>query len=79
MEKYFIIRNCEGDTTVKCVTKDALLERINDGEFQDVFNAESYNNMPHSDTNYWGYSTLIIKGEIVSPEAKTKITEYVIK
>jgi hypothetical protein len=76
MEKYFIIRNSDGDTTVECVTKDALLERINDGEFQeDVFNKMPLN----SDTNYWDYSVLIIKGEIVSPEAKTKITEYVIK
>ena len=75
MEKYIIIRNSDGDTHVECVTKDALLERINDGELQDVFNK-----MPlEYDTNYWGGSVLIIKGEIVSPEAKTKITEYVIK
>lgn len=76
MEKYFIIHNGEGDTTVDCVTKEVLLERIKENYYG---SGEYLNNMPiNSDTNYWGGSILVIKGSIVTPQAKTKITEYTI-
>jgi hypothetical protein len=76
MEKYFIILNSDGDTRVDCVTKEVLLNRINEEYYGP---REFLNNMPtESDTNYWGDSILVIKGSIVAPEAKTKITEYTI-
>jgi hypothetical protein len=76
MEKYFIITNSDGDTYVDCVTKDVLLERIN----EEYYGKREYlNDMPtDKDTNYWGDSILVIKGSIVAPQAKTKITEYII-
>lgn len=76
MEKYFVITNSDGNTHVECITKDVLLERINEEHYG---RREYLNNMPtDSDTNYWGDSILVIKGSIVAPQAKTKITEYVI-
>lgn len=76
MEKYFIISNSDGDTTVDCVTKETLLKRINEKYYG---SHEYLNNMPtENDTNYWGESILVIKGSIVSPQVKTKITEYTI-
>lgn len=76
MEKYFVITNSDGDTRVDCVTKEVLLKRIN----EEYYGPREYlSNMPtESDTNYWGDSILVIKGKIVSPEAKTKITEFTI-
>ena len=79
MEKYFIIRNSDGDTRVDCVTKEVLLERINEG----YYGADSkfLNNMPKDDdTNYWGADNiLIIKGKIVSPGEKKVVTEFTIE
>ncbi len=76
MEKYFIIRNSDGDTHIECVTKDVLLARINEEYYG---SREYFSNMPkNNDTNYWGDSILVIKGSVVSPQAKTKITEYTI-
>jgi hypothetical protein len=77
MDKYFIITNSDGDTHVECVTKEVLLERINDEHYGSFPNY--MNELPKdSDTNYWGGDIMIIKGELVSPEIKTKITEFTI-
>jgi hypothetical protein len=77
MEKYFIIQNNDGDTRVECVTKEILLEGIND----DYYGTEAFlDGCPiENDTNYWGSSILVIKGKVVSPKAKTKITEFTIE
>jgi hypothetical protein len=71
-ETYFIIRNSDGDTTVRTVSKEQLLRDINDGEFGDVLSKIPENN----DTNYWGEGVLIIKGTIVVPKAEQVVTKY---
>lgn len=74
MEKYFVINNSDGDTNIQSMSKDKLLERINENYWGDV---EFFDELPkESDTNYWGGGVLIIKGSVVSPQAKTKITEF---
>jgi hypothetical protein len=76
MEMYYVINNSSGDTTVECITKEVLLERINEGYWGDV---EFMETIPHDrDTNYWGGDVLIIKGSIVAPKPKQIITEYTI-
>ena len=75
MEKYFIIRNSDGDTRVECVLKEELLKRINNGDYGDE--AKFLDKLPkESDTNYWGEGILIIKGDVVSPFAKKVVTEF---
>ena len=71
-ETYFIIRNSDGDTTVRAVSKEQLLRDINDGEFGNVLSELPEN----SDTNYWGEDVLIIKGKMIVPKAEQVITKY---
>ncbi|MFA5366675.1 MAG: hypothetical protein WC333_02225 [Dehalococcoidia bacterium] len=71
-ETYFIIRNSDGDTTITTVTKEQLINDLNDGMYTDAFTK-----MPEdSDTNYWGGHVLIIKGTVVSPKAEEVVTRY---
>lgn len=71
-ETYFVIRNSDGDTTVRAVTKEELLRDLNDGEYRDAFTE-----LPNDpDTNYWGEGVLIIKGKMVSPRAEQVVTKY---
>ena len=72
-ETYFVIRNSDGDTTVKEYTKQELLEEI--GEFEFTFPQIPEN----SDTNYWGDGVLIIKGKVVTPTAEQVVTLYSIE
>jgi len=71
-ETYFIIRNSDGDTTVRAVSKEELLRDMEDGEYKNVL-SELPNN---PDTNYWGEGVLIIKGKMVQPKAETVVTKY---
>lgn len=74
-ETYFIIRNSDGDTTVRTCSKEQLLRDINDGEYGDVL-AELPDN---PDTNYWGEGVLIIKGKMIVPKPETVVTKYSIE
>jgi hypothetical protein len=74
MEKYYVIHNGEGDTTVYEYTKKELLEILNDDEED---NLEYFNEIPYeTDTNYWGEGALIIRGEIVKPEEKKVVLNF---
>lgn len=73
-DKYFIIHNGDGDTTVTQMTKTELLEAIVDKYWGD---STPLSNIPNAgDTNYWGEGILIIKGKIVTPEAEQVVTKY---
>lgn len=75
MENYFIINNSDGDTTVKTVSKEELLEDLDNGDYGE--NPIFLDSIPQSDTNYWGEKGyLIIKGSIVTPNAKQVITKH---
>lgn len=72
MEDYFVIRNSDGDTTVKRVSKEQLLKDIEDGDYGDILPE-----LPEDiDTNYWGEGVLIIKGKVVVPFAEQIVTKY---
>jgi len=71
-ETYFVIRNSDGDTTVRAISKEQLLSDIEEGEYGDVL-PELPND---ADTNYWGEGVLIIKGKIVTPKAEQVVTKY---
>jgi len=74
-EIYFVIRNSDGDTTVRGVNKENLLQEIEDGDFGE--NGEHILKfLPSDDTNYWSDGILIIKGQIVVPKAKEVITKF---
>ena len=74
MSNYFVISNSDGDTRVNMVTKQELLERIN----EHYWGKRKYlSEIPDEiDTNYWGNNVLIIKGEVVAPTAKERVIEY---
>lgn len=77
MEIYYVINNMDGDTHIRPYSQEALIRAVEDGEFDEY---GIFEEMPkESDTNYWGGKTLIIKGEIVSPQPKEVVTKYEIK
>ncbi|MFH1691456.1 MAG: hypothetical protein ABIC68_02635 [Candidatus Omnitrophota bacterium] len=76
---YFIIHNSDGNTTVDKVTKAVLLERIQpeEGEEYNYYGSKKFlEDIPEHDTNYWGNTILVIKGEIVVPSQKEVVTVF---
>ena len=75
MEKYFVIHNGEGDTSVEELTKEELMERINgDGYY---YGQPFLDQIPNrTNTNYWGGQPLIIKGHVVSPKPIKVVEEF---
>jgi hypothetical protein len=74
-ETYFVISNSDGDTHVEELTKEKLLERIEEGYYGS--GRGILKKIPeNTDTNYWGENILIIKGQIVAPTAEEVVTKY---
>lgn len=71
---YFVISNSDGDTTVEHLEAETLKQRLAVNYYGDI-DFKSDISDP-SDTNYWGRDILIIKGDIVVPQAVQTITEY---
>lgn len=77
MEKYFVIHNGDGDTTVEEFTKEKIMNRINDNIDGSYYGEQFLDEIPSErDTNYWGGHPLIIKGTVVSP-TPIKVVEKV--
>lgn len=69
-EKYFVIRNSDGDTRVDVLSKEELDEHLTPNEEGEHYYGKSgvLSDVPdNNDTNYWGDNILIIKGQIVGP------------
>ncbi|MCK5641749.1 MAG: hypothetical protein KAJ19_13185 [Gammaproteobacteria bacterium] len=77
---YFVISNSDGDTYIQQMTEDELLEELNPAEHGDaLFDfSKALTGLPNMDTNYWGGKFLIIRGEIVVPQAKQVATQIII-
>jgi len=73
MERYFVIYNPDGDTTVHMYTKEQLLLELNQEGLSDV---EFMDKIDDADTNYWGGQMLIIKGRIEVPYPEQIITKF---
>jgi len=65
--KYYVIENSDGDTFVTEYTKDELQQRMDE---EDMICLDNVN---VGETNYWGESCLIVKGEIVIPKIKLSL------
>lgn len=74
MDKYFVVRNSDGDTTVTEFTKEKLLEALEENYWGVGISALTA--IKERDTNYWGEAILIIKGSIVTPNAKEIVVKY---
>lgn len=74
-EKYYIIVNSDGETTVEELSEKTLLERLNEDYYGRGFIDKIPNN---NDTNYWGEEMLIIKGQIAVPKSKEVVIEYTV-
>lgn len=68
---YFVIHNSDGDTYVTQLSAEEILERLD----EDYGYENAMPNIVNKDTNYWD-DVLIIKGEIVVPEAYEKVTKW---
>ena len=77
MEKYFVICNFDGDTTVRSYTKEELLVELNDNSWG--IDSDFMDKIDETDTNYWGEKFLIIKGTIEVPVTEQVITKFNIK
>jgi hypothetical protein len=78
MERYFVIFNPDGDTTVRSYTKEQLLVELNDNAWG--IDVNFMDKIDEADTNYWGEDNiLIIKGTIEVPVTEQVITKFNIK
>jgi|GEM_PF-4959584 len=77
MDKYYIIKNPDGDTTVEELTKKEILKELQlDGELSSGHLEFKESIGVERDTNFWGEDgVLIIKGKIVVPTNKKIIVE----
>ena len=69
---YFVISNSDGDTHVSIMTENEIIDMVKEegGEFLDA------TTLKQPDTNYWGGSKLIIKGDAVKPIPKEVVVDY---
>lgn len=74
MDKYFVIHNGEGDTTVTEFTKEKLIKALEDNNWGEGI--EALTTIKERDTNYWGGRILIIKGNIVTPKPVETVVRY---
>ena len=79
-EKYFIISNSDGDTSVTQMNRDELLEALQNDEGEEGTSywgaVDFIDNLDEGDTNCWGGDILIIKGNILVPTPKKVVTSY---
>jgi|AntAceMinimDraft_10_1070366.scaffolds.fasta_scaffold79535_3 hypothetical protein len=77
-KEYFVLTCFNGDPIVESYTKEKLLEDLNEDAWGPSINI--LDKLPENgDMNYWGESILIIKGNIVTPNAVTTITKFEIE
>ncbi|MEK6878446.1 MAG: hypothetical protein AABY22_02500 [Nanoarchaeota archaeon] len=78
-ERYFIISNSDGDTTVNFFTKEDLLKALTPDKNEVTYYGANLKFLDLDnlsicpDTNYWGTDLLIIKGKIVQLKVKETI------
>lgn len=74
MVKYYAIECTEEGSSVSEMSGPELEKRLADAD-DHMGRLEWSSTMPgHSDPNYWGGKSIIIKGEIVVPVAEEKVT-----
>jgi len=59
----YVIRNSDGDTFVEELTDEQLDRRMAEEWYGET---HGMSRLPVADTNYWGESILIIRGEIIT-------------
>jgi len=74
-QRYFVIHNGEGDTTVDIMDHDELLVRLKEKYYGPNNFIERLASV-ESNTNYWGGKLLIIKGKVVVPKPKKVVETY---
>lgn len=74
-EKYFVIKNSEGDTRVTEMTRDGILKELSE-DGSGYRGKDVMSEIKEKDTNYWGDGFIIIKGKIVTPKIKKVVEEY---
>jgi len=81
MTVYFKITVYDGEPKIEVYQEKALLEELNDGDYENVEFLTFDELEGNPDPNYWASSgdeppILIIKGEVVVPQEKQKVTEW---
>lgn len=76
-EKYFLISCGEGEPQFEEITKEEILERLEDEEDGSI-EAESFmvDGGINEDMNYWGNNKVLIKGRIIKPKGKEVAVKY---
>lgn len=71
---YYLIRNDDGETFVREMTKEQIEAFVNDHLIKSDL---CWHIAPsNTDTNYWGGKYLIIKGQIVVPKPVEVVKRY---
>lgn len=73
---YYVIKSGEDGCKVSCLTKEELVNNLNEKYWGDVKYLEKFDT---NDPNYWGESILIIKGEAIVPKSVKIVESYTVK
>lgn len=74
---FFVITNSDGDTTVRPCNKEQVQQYLHEEGNEDLQFVSIDQLRKNKDTNYWGErGVLIIRGDVVVPTAKEKVTEW---
>ena len=76
---YFLLYGNEDGGHIKQLSQAELLQEIHDDYEETEDSPEFAAEIPDSNMFYWGEAMVIIKGEIVVPQARQVVTEYVIE
>ena len=72
MVYYFLVSQFDTDAEVRRLTKEQLIESLNDGNYPDGFLSK----LEDKDPATWEMKSLLIKGEIVVPVPKQVVEEW---
>ena len=73
-EKFLVMERCEDEPSCSLITKEELVQRLNNGEF----NNYAFLKNPPDLANFPSYSVFVFSGLVAIPQAQEKVTVWTI-
>jgi hypothetical protein len=73
---YFLFRGTEDGGQVDWMTREELLERLEQNYWGPIEIVSDPAELPGSDPNYWGDKALLVEGKTIKPQPKETVTSW---